>query len=74
MNIKLINKSDGLVCLEYESPVTPLKNEIIIANIKGEEIEVKVEQVNHFVIENRMARQNELDYVGVIVKPVVKSM
>ena len=50
------------------------KGEIIISEIRGEAIEVKVDQVFHVIKDNRMARRNELKCLKVIVKPIVTSM
>jgi len=74
LKIQLINKDDGVAFLDYESPISPCKNEVITIEIKGKITVAKVDQVEHFVRENRMARQNELNYVGVTVKPMVNAI
>jgi hypothetical protein len=74
LKIILVNKGDGVDLIEYESETKPSKGEIIISEIRGEAIEVKVDQVFHVIKDNRMANRNELKCVKVIVKPVVTSM
>ena len=74
MKIILINKDDKTVMAEYESPVAPCKHDLITVETKKDVTTVKVDQVEHFVRENRMARRNEIGYIGVTVKPVINAI
>lgn len=67
MKIKLFDKNDKTVIAEYESPVVPCKHDLI--TLSGNT--AKVDQVEYFVRENSMAGENQIDFVGVTVKPIV---
>lgn len=70
MRIKLINKDDKSIITEYESETVPCKHEFVTFENKT----LKVEQVEHFIRKNRMAKQNQIDYIGVTVKPIVTAI
>jgi hypothetical protein len=70
MKIKLINKDDKSIITEYEADTAPYKLELVTFENKT----LKVDQVEHFIRKNKMAQKNQIDYIGVTVKPVVTAI
>ena len=68
-----INKKDEVVA-KYESPIAPLKHDLVSVKVDSDIVTLKVEQVKHAIRKNRMARRNELDYIAVTVKPLVNNI